>query len=133
MWDICALSMRNEDNSWDTRNAEALLDHIVEKHQNVYGFQLGNEPGHWYTRHEGAPSGAQIGLDFLTLQGLVDAKFESSRAPLVLGPDVCGPGELNDDHPCADYQFFLDMVKGGEAALDGITIHHYGVLMRGLR
>jgi hypothetical protein len=47
--------------------------------------------------------------------------------PLLLGPDVCGPGELSDDHPCADYQFFLDLVKGGEAALDGISVHHYGL------
>lgn len=48
VWDLCALSMRNEaDNSWDSRNAAALFDHIAAKNQRVFGFQLGNEPGHW--------------------------------------------------------------------------------------
>lgn len=131
MWDLCALSMRQEDNSWDTRNAEDLFDHIVQSGQRVYGFQLGNEPGHWYTRHEGAPSGSQIGADFLTLRRLIDEKFSGlPNVPLIMGPDVCGPGELNDDHPCADYEFFLEIVKGGEAALDAVTIHHYGELSR---
>lgn len=80
-----------------------------------------------YTRHENGPTGAQIGQDFLALQTLVREKFGSWQdPPLLLGPDVCGPGELTDDHPCADYQFFWALVTGGEAALDGVTIHHYG-------
>jgi hypothetical protein len=41
----------------------------------VYGLQLGNEPGHWFTRHfPDGPSGAQIGQDFLALKALVDAR-----------------------------------------------------------
>lgn len=119
--------MRNVDNSWDTRNAQSLFDHILQSNQSVYGFQLGNEPGHWYTHHENAPNGAQLGLDFITLKQLVDNMF-GPAAPLLFGPDVCGPGELSDEHPCASYDFFVDLVKGGEEALDGITVHHYGQL-----
>lgn len=129
VWDLCALSMRNAgDNSWDHTNAELLMDHIVENQQNVHGFQLGNEPGHWYTRHyPDGPTGEQIGADFKMLQDLVSAKFKgAAKQPLVFGPDVCGPGELNDDHPCADYQFFWDIVTGAESAISGVTVHHYG-------
>jgi hypothetical protein len=49
VWDLCALSMRRENGSWDSANAEALLDHIVANNQvcgeGTVGSKLSLRPG----------------------------------------------------------------------------------------
>lgn len=125
VWDICALSLRNtNDNSWDSRNAESLFRHMVANNQNLYGFQFGNEPGHWYTRHYPyGPTGVQLGKDLVTLKSLIDTYFPEGQKPFLFGPDNCGPGDMTDDSPCSNVTFFTDIVNGGEEVLNGVTIH----------
>jgi len=130
VWDLCALSLRNEaDNSWDSTNAQLLFDHMVSKKQTVYGFQFGNEPGHWYTRHyPNGPDGVQLGKDLVTLQSIVSDKFGVySSQPLLFGPDNCGPARMTEDSPCSNVTFFTDIITGGEDVLSGVTVHHYGL------
>lgn len=128
VWDLCALSLRNEDRSWDSRNAKELFRHMAEKNQSVYAFQFGNEPGHWYTRHyPDGPTGEELGNDLLTLKSLVHAYFPKNP-PLIIGPDVCGPGEMTDDSPCSSLDFFESIITTGKDALDSVTIHHYGLI-----
>ena len=96
VWDLCALSLRTEpDNQWDSANAEKLFAHMAAAGQNLYGFQFGNEPGHYYTRHyPDGPDGVQLGADLVVLGGLMEKYFpEEASRPRLFGPDNCGPGK----------------------------------------
>lgn len=131
VWDLCALSLRTMDNSWDSSNAELLFKHIVTSRQKVFGFQFGNEPGHWYTRHyPNGPTGLQLGKDLQTLKSLVKKYFidYGPNKPLIFGPDNCGPGDMTDDSPCASVEYFNDIIRDASNVLSGVTIHHYGII-----
>ena len=111
-----------------TIRAESLFSHMKNSGQYVYGFQFGNEPGHWYTRHyPDGPNATQLGNDLVTLRGILDSYFpDTKRRPVMFGPDNCGPGEMSDSSPCGDRKFFSDIITNGREALSGITVHHYG-------
>ena len=46
---------------WDPTDATGLLQHVREAGQRVWALQLGNEPGHWQTRHGGEPTPEEHG------------------------------------------------------------------------
>ena len=127
IWDLCALSLRNSDNSWNTTNAEMLFDHIVRSNQSIYGLQLGNEPGHWNARHASGPGAVQLGKDLVTLYKLVAEKLAGKTKPFLFGPDVCGPALMTESSPCSTVHFFTDIIHAAQQTLRGVTVHHYGL------
>lgn len=126
VWDLCALSMRTDAGEWDSTNAKELFAHMVQHNQDVYGFQLGNEPGHYYTSHyPDGPYGDQLGKDFITLSNILPEYFPS--VPLILGPDTCGPGNCTEESPCASPDYFTSALNNSIGAIDAVTVHHYGM------
>lgn len=128
VWDLNALSMRLPDGSWNFTNAEALLRRVARTGQRLYGVQLGNEPGHWWSRHY--PNGTwadRLGQDVVMLRGLLRDIFpDAALRPKIMGPDVC-MGGMNNTSPCANITFFQDFVKASGDSVDAITVHHYGL------
>ena len=104
VWDLCALSFRNAtDGSWNSTNARILFNHMVSNNQSIYGWQLGNEPGHWKTRHPtSGPDGEQVGRDLISLHDLVAEKFPFTR-PRIFGPDICGPASMQVHAPLLNF------------------------------
>ena len=129
VWDLCALSFRNAtDGSWNSTNAGILFNHMVSNNQSIYGWQLGNEPGHWKTRHPtSGPDGEQVGRDLISLHDLVAEKF-SFTSTRIFGPDICGPASMTNASPCSTLQFFTDIISVAQPILSGVTVHHYGLL-----
>ena len=70
--------------------------------------------------------GDQLGRDFVSLSALVDSIFPPDRRPLLLGPDVCGPGRMEGDSKCSTVAYCTSILTSSEGVLDAVTIHHYG-------
>ena len=118
-FDINAMSMRYVDNGkslWNESEAKFLLDHMKDAKQSLHAFQLGNEPGHWQTRHEGSPTPRTMVQTF-KIERLLRDYFSEDTRPRIQGPDVCF-GSGTDESPCASADYF-------EAA-SGIEWHHPG-------
>jgi hypothetical protein len=128
VWDLCALSMRNDDGSWNFTNAVDLLTHARDSDQLLHGLQLGNEPGHYYTQHypDGGATAYQIGQDLQTLRKLVSEIFPADNRPRLIGPDNCRPGNMTENSPCSTVSYFDDILSGSGGVLDGVSVHHYG-------
>jgi hypothetical protein len=127
VWDLCALSLRNPDGTWNSTNAQSLLSHVIQHNQSLYGLQLGNEPGHYWTQH--FPNGVtaeHLGNDFQTLDTMIQTMFSPEKRPLLFGPDICGPGTMNGTSSCSTEQYFTDILHNTSGVLDGVSIHHYG-------
>ena len=142
-WD---LNMRigrhtNANNSWDPQDALRLLDHMKLKKQNVWAFQLGNEPGHYETRNGGTPTALQHAKDFITFSKILDKYYpiistkigeggnveEENNRPRMQGPDVCLGDETNTS-PCANMTYFETILKSiGPNILSDVTAHTYGL------
>ena len=70
-------SLAESVSTWDSANAKLLFEHMLASNQSVWAFQLGNEPGHWLTRH-GSPTAAEHAQDFIALRELIHTYFNGS-------------------------------------------------------
>jgi heparanase len=131
-WD---LNMRigrhsNGNNLWDPQDTLRLLEHMKEKNQNVWAFQLGNEPGHYQTRNGGTPTAVQHAQDFIALSKILDKYYPVSKSksrPRMQGPDVC-IGKGTNSSPCANITYFHTILETiGPNTIDEITAHTYGL------
>ena len=111
-FDLNALSLRNRAGEWDSGEAQDLLAHVRDKGQTVWAFQLGNEPGHWQTRHGGVPGPAAHGADFVALRKLLGTQHR------IQGPDVCF-GAGTEDSPCASLEYLSTLLKTVSLERDG--------------
>jgi hypothetical protein len=84
---------------WDSTNAEAfILDNIAKGYQ-IYGYELGNEPGCWGS-HGGAVPARVHAEDFGVLQGVLARAYpDPATRPLVIGPDTTGCGGPGSSSP----------------------------------
>jgi len=128
-WDLNMRMGRTKNGSamWDSQDAVRLLDHIAANSQEVWAFQVGNEPGHWETRNGGSPNALVHAEDFLTFRNILDKYYSNdSERPRIQGADVC-KGKGTDTSPCANMTYFSDLVKRAGNVLDDITVHSYGL------
>lgn len=109
-----------KDIPWDPTNAKAFIADNIAQGYEIYGYELGNEPGCWGSHGGNVP--AQIhAQDFGVLQGLLaDAYPDVSTRPLVLGPDTTGCGGANSSGD-------LREILQGEPAWNVTTVHLYSV------
>ena len=125
-WDLNGMRSRANDGSWDTTDAATLLKRVQAKNQSIWALQLGNEPGHFLTRNEGAPTAKVHGADFVRLKGLLAEVYVKNR-PRIQGPDVCH-GEGTNDSPCANFSYVRELLEAaGPKTLDDLTVHSYGL------
>ena len=126
-FDLNAMSMRDNHagvSVWNASDAKLLMRHMKESNQSVYAFQLGNEPGHWQTRH-GGPSPEEHGADFVVLRDLLKENFPGEM-PRIQGPDVCF-GRGTNDSPCASEEYLQTLLHASSGVLNDITVHNYGL------
>jgi hypothetical protein len=119
LFDLNCLGLRRANNTWNTTNAEELFGYMQRKGQlgRVFGFELGNEPAHFYARHNAsvAPDPAQLAADFHTLQGLIAKYWSGVPRPQIIGPDLCCGLPYLDS--------FLSALAPG--VVDAVTVHSY--------
>ena len=85
---------KKADLAWDSTNAEAFIRTNYNKGYQIYGYELGNEPGCWGS-HGGSVSPAVHARDFALLRNVIDRTFRNATTlekPLVIGADTTGCG-----------------------------------------
>ena len=122
-FDLNAMSMR-KGGAWDSTEAQSLLEHVRGKDQAVWAFQLGNEPGHWQTRHGGTPGPAEHGADFAALRKLLEETFGNTKAPRIQGPDVCF-GNGTSASPCASAEYLSTLLRAAKGSIDDVTVRRF--------
>eukprot|EP00930_Biecheleria_cincta_P028716 TRINITY_DN20026_c0_g1_i1.p1 TRINITY_DN20026_c0_g1~~TRINITY_DN20026_c0_g1_i1.p1 ORF type:complete len:1001 (-),score=120.80 TRINITY_DN20026_c0_g1_i1:139-2856(-) len=128
-FDLNAMGSRRADDHsvWNGSDAQKILEHARAKRHRIWALQLGNEPGHWQTRHNGRPTAAEHASDFAGLQSLLDAVYgRDVMRPRVQGPDAC-IGQGTQESPCANMTYFRTFLKSAGAILDDVTVHCYGL------
>eukprot|EP01043_Picozoa_sp_COSAG02_P047776 COSAG02_NODE_4615_length_5161_cov_10.381865_7_plen_386_part_00 len=109
------------DMPWDPSNARAFIADNIARGYDIYGYELGNEPGCWGS-HGGSVTASVHAKDFGALQGLLtDAYPDVSTRPLVIGPDTTGCGGANSSGD-------LRKILQGEPVWNVTTVHLYSVL-----
>lgn len=112
VWDLCAYSMRNPDDSWDHTNAEVLFSHMQQHSQSIYGFQLGNEPGIYLKKQGYMPAATQIGEDLHTLRTLLQTYFPANEVSVCVR--LLQPTAMllliHQSHPCAGLRYYITSV-----------------------
>ena len=89
---------------WDSRNSEAFIKHNHEQQYNIYGYELGNEPGVWnWTWGTPIIPPRQHAADYAVLRNVLAQEHLSSSnigdaTPLVVGPDTTW-GAVGDELP----------------------------------
>lgn len=107
------LLLRKSDGTWDSTNAESLIDFISTKGYHV-NYELGNEPDLWPTHRNITIKPEQIANDFLTLKNIL-LQYDSQGK--LFGPDIC---------TLTRYDYFENILRNmKDNVLDAITFHHY--------
>ncbi|CAE7713093.1 HPSE, partial [Symbiodinium microadriaticum] len=44
-----------------------------------------------------------------------------------MGPDVCGPGQMEGDSKCSTVDYFNSILTNTDGVLDAVVVHHYGI------
>ncbi|KAL1132763.1 hypothetical protein AAG570_010715 [Ranatra chinensis] len=116
LFDLNVLLRIND--TWDSSNAENLLDYSFAHHYNV-DWQLGNEPNVFKNTFGVEVSPTSLAADFGTLRHLLQ-QYSYYNTSLVVGPDISRPRDLF--MPATGYlQEFLN----AGALVDAVTWHHY--------
>ena len=117
-------------NTWDPVQAELLLQYNADHNVSVHGWELGNEPGHFNTRHpSSAIPAAQLAADFVAFKQLLLAHNSDAK---LFGVDVCD----GDAFPVCGTSAWMGEVLAAmdtasraaglqRFALDGVTVHFY--------
>lgn len=127
-FDLNAMTMRLPNGSWDSRDAETILQRVRQRQQPLWAVQLGNEPGHYLTRNPGSVTAKQHGRDFVQLSALLDQVFADApeSRPRIQGPDICA-GAMNDTSPCADMAYLRTLLQEAAGVIDDVTVHRYAL------
>ena len=133
VFDLNALGLRTPTGAWNSSNAEAFLRYLQSKQQAIYGFQLGNEPGHYLTA-AGVPTVAEHAKDYFAFRSLLTSlDWNTGQGhPLLIGPDVCftdgpmgpPPGGVGK---CANITYFEQLLRMTNRTIDLVTVHSYGL------
>ncbi|XP_067660985.1 heparanase-like [Haliotis asinina] len=108
--------LRNND-LWDPSNAQLLMNYSSQRHYDIAGWELGNEPDLYVRNGRINVTGAMMGADFTELRQILDkSPYKSS---LLIGPDMTPLDGYRDPM----MREFLS--HGGASAVDILTIHHY--------
>ena len=118
-WDLNGMRMRDDDGEWNSSAARVLLGRAGPR--GLWAVQLGNEPGHFETRH-GAPTAAAHGHDYRALRALLDEMFPNATRPRIQGPGICN-GNGTDTSPCANVTYLRRLlVAAGPETIDDLTV-----------
>uniref|UniRef100_A0A8C9W062 Heparanase n=1 Tax=Scleropages formosus TaxID=113540 RepID=A0A8C9W062_SCLFO len=110
--------LRTKNNSWDSRNAETLLNYCESQNYSM-SWELGNEPNSFEKKADVRVDGYQLGQDFLHLRNILkNSKLYHTTG--LYGPDVSQPKNHRKDL----LQGFLETAA---KAIDACTWHHYYV------
>ncbi|XP_019728319.1 heparanase isoform X2 [Hippocampus comes] len=110
--------LRNDDNSWNSSNAQALLRYCEERRYRL-SWELGNEPNSFEKKAGFRVNGDQLGRDFTRLREIM-SQSPWHRSARLYGPDVGQPRGRTVD--------LLDgFLHSGADAIDACTWHHYYV------
>ncbi|XP_071096505.1 heparanase-like [Haliotis cracherodii] len=110
-------AFQRKNDVWDPTNAELLMNYSSQKHYDIAGWELGNEPDLYVRNGRENITGAMMGADFTVLRQILEkSQYKSS---LLLGPDMTPLDGYRDPL----MREFLS--HGGASAVDVVTIHHY--------
>ncbi|XP_030625019.1 heparanase [Chanos chanos] len=110
--------LRTSGNSWDSHNAEKLMDYCESK-EYFMSWELGNEPNSYEKKAGIRVDGTQLGQDFLHLRKILQqSKLYNSSG--LYGPDIGQPRDHRRD-------LLTGFLETGAEAIDACTWHHYYV------
>uniref|UniRef100_A0A8C9W1Y0 Heparanase n=1 Tax=Scleropages formosus TaxID=113540 RepID=A0A8C9W1Y0_SCLFO len=102
--------LRTKNNSWDSRNAETLLNYCESQNYSM-SWELGNEPNSFEKKADVRVDGYQLGQDFLHLRNILkNSKLYHTTG--LYGPDVSQPKNHRKDLLQGYY------VNGREASME---------------
>ena len=116
--------------AWNPRNAALLLAQAARRHPQLWGAEIGNEPGLWAGICPQCNISAVVhAADFAALRAAAAAAFAGSGVapPLVLGPDVTCIG-AGQGCGALDNAAYLAALLAAAPDLDVVTWHLYSFL-----
>lgn len=112
--------IRNSDGSWNTENAEELID-FSNNHKFEIDWQLGNEPNAFKHVFNYEVNATQLARDFVVLRNILN-KFPRYKKALLVGPDVTRPRPENRSSE-KYLQKFLENIDND--ILNAVAFHQY--------
>jgi len=118
----------------DLSNAISFIKYNKDKNHNIWGYELGNEPGVWnWTWGTPIVTPTQHARDFVALQKVLDSQFPLHSVitrPHVVGPDPTW-GPVGDEQPSGGrgpsvWDYWNDTIQQNPA-VDVAAFHYYSI------
>lgn len=118
IFDLNALRRLSND-SWDSRNAEVLIN-FSNKYRLNLDWQLGNEPNSFRHKFNYEVNASQLASDFLKLKKILK-KYKRYGSSLLIGPDTTRPDISHKE----SMKYLEEFLEKGKFAIDIISWHQY--------
>ncbi|XP_039615623.1 heparanase [Polypterus senegalus] len=110
--------LRNDNNVWNSSNAEQLLKYCQSKQYRI-SWELGNEPNSFEKKAGIKVDGSQLGKDFIHLHNILQ-KYPLFQSSSLYGPDVGQPQKHRR-------KLLNGFMKAAGKVINACTWHHYYV------